>query len=59
MFHAGGISYVYLIYGMYCCFNVVAGPEGEGQAVLIRAIEPICGTDSWPHGGRPGKPAGT
>ena len=32
MFHAGGISYVYLIYGMYCCFNVVAGPEGEGQA---------------------------
>lgn len=45
MFHAGGISYVYLIYGMYCCFNVVAGPEGEGQAVLIRAIEPICGTD--------------
>lgn len=45
MFHAGGISYVYLIYGMYCCFNVVAGPEGKGQAVLIRAIEPICGTD--------------
>ena len=42
MFHAGGISYVYLIYGMYCCFNVVAGPEGEGQAVLILAIEPIC-----------------
>lgn len=31
MFHAGGISYVYLIYGMYCCFNVVAGPEGKGQ----------------------------
>jgi DNA-3-methyladenine glycosylase len=30
MFHAGGISYVYLIYGMYCCFNVVAGPEGRG-----------------------------
>ena len=45
MFHAGGISYVYLIYGMYCCFNVVAGPEGEGQAVLIRAIEPVCGRD--------------
>ena len=44
MFRRGGYSYVYLIYGMYCCMNVVAGPAGDGQAVLIRAVEPIAGT---------------
>lgn len=44
MFRAGGYSYVYLIYGMYCCMNIVTGPAGEGQAVLIRAIEPVVGT---------------
>lgn len=46
MFHAGGISYVYLIYGMYHCMNVVTAPEGKGQAVLIRAIEPVAGIDA-------------
>jgi DNA-3-methyladenine glycosylase len=45
MYHQGGTSYVYLIYGMYHCFNVVTGPEGTGEAVLIRAIEPICGIE--------------
>ena len=40
MFHVGGTSYVYLIYGMYCCMNVVANEEDIPHAVLIRKVEP-------------------
>lgn len=43
MYRAGGLAYVYLIYGMYCCFNVVTRPEGEPEAVLIRSAQPIMG----------------
>ena len=43
MFHEGGLAYVYLIYGMHCCFNVTASVVGKPEAVLIRALEPIEG----------------
>ena len=43
MFESGGISYVYLCYGMHYLFNVVVGEKNNPCAILIRAIEPIDG----------------
>ena len=41
MFYVGGHAYVYLIYGMYNCINIVCQKEGKPEALLIRGVEPL------------------
>jgi DNA-3-methyladenine glycosylase len=49
IFGPPGHAYVYLIYGMYECLNVIAEPDGTPGCVLIRALTPLTGLDLMPH----------
>jgi len=58
LFGPPGRAYIYLIYGIYECLNVVAGAVGTPGCVLIRALEPLCGLPSmYQRRGLAGAPA--
>jgi DNA-3-methyladenine glycosylase len=53
MFGPGGVSYVYLCYGVHEMFNIVTGDDGAAGAVLVRALAPLRGVSGDLRG--PGK----
>jgi DNA-3-methyladenine glycosylase len=46
MYGPPGIAYVYLVYGMYDCLNVITEGAGRPAALLVRAVEPLAGAES-------------
>jgi len=55
MYEKGGAGYIYFIYGMYHCFNIVTEKAGFPAAALIRAVAPVAGEDIM----KANSPAGT
>ena len=55
MFGPAGRTYVYFIYGMYHCLNIVSGKIGEGEAVLLRALETVQGLETMQKNRRTSK----
>ena len=55
LYGPAGHAYVFLIYGMHDCFNVVCFGEGKGHAVLIRGVEPVAGVAGDVRSDGPGR----